>query len=135
MAEMYEMHEETCDLLTTRKELMEIMMASLQDEVDLKQANMNQHLKAALTEMYEWDEYICSDSEDEVPVYFFSDPEVDVSDPEPDVPDPEVDVSDPEDEIPFYFVSKADLDVPDPEVDVSDPEPDVPDPEVDVSDP
>ena len=67
-------------------------MATLQDEVDLKdyiireQAKINQHLEAALTEMYECDkgdEYICSDSEPKI------------SDPEPEVPDHEVDISDP----------------------------------------
>ena len=144
-------------------------MATLQDEVDLKdyiireQAKINQHLKAALTEMYECDkgdEYICSDSEPkisdpepEVPdtEVVVSDPEaevpvpeaevpdhkVDVSDPEPEVSDPEVDVSDPEHEVPDPEVDVSDpkTEIPDPEVDVSDPEPEVPDPEVDVSDP
>ena len=130
-------------------------MATLQDEVDLKdyiireQAKINQHLKAALTEMYECDkgdEYICSDSEPkisdpepEVPdtEVVVSDPEAEVPVPEPEVPDHEVDVSDPEPEVsdPEVDISDPEHEVPDPEVDVSDPEPEVSDPEVDVSDP
>ena len=86
------MQEETCDM----QQLMETtyfknMVVTLQDEVALKdiivreQANIIQHLKATLTEMYECnhhlkrekyqvldseaDEYICSDSEPEVSSY------------------------------------------------------------------
>ena len=135
-------------------------MATLQYEVALKdfiirgQAKIIQHLKAALTEIYECihhlkrekyqvldsegDEYICSDSEPEIsdPEPEVPDPEVDISDPEPEVPDTEVVVSDPEPEVqvPEPKVPDPEPEVPDPEVDVSDPEPEVPDPEVDISD-
>ena len=107
MAEKYKMQQETCDL----QQLMETtyfrnMVATLQEEVSLKdfmfreQAKIIQHLKAALTEMYECNRHlkrekyseadICSDSEPEVP------------DPEPEVPDPEVVLSDSEPEVPDH---------------------------------
>ena len=97
-----------------------------------EQAKTNQHLKAALTELYkcnhhlkrekyqvldsEGDESISSDTEHEVP-----DPEVVVSDPEPEVPDSEPEVLDPE------------VDVSDPEPEIPDPEPEAPDSEPEVS--
>ena len=160
MAERYKMQQETCDL----QQLMETtyfrnMVATLQEEVALKdfmiqgQAKIIQHLKAALTEMYECNHHlkrekyqvldseadICSDSEPEVsdPEPEVPDPEVDISDPEPEVPDTEVVVSDPEPEVPDPEpeVPNHEVVVSDPEPEVPIPEPEVPDPEVDISDP
>ena len=121
------------------------MVATLQEEVSLKdfmlrgQAKIIQHLRAALTEMYECNHHlkrekyseadICSDSEPEVP-----DPEPEVPDPEPEVPDPEPEVPDPEPEVPDPEpeVPDPEPEVPDPEPEVLDPEPEVPDPEPEV---